>query len=510
MRMSIVAAVLCLGMSSTAAPPFGLIINEDNSHFFGSRNASEMTVEGLNAFVDQYAWTKVTHLFLCPNCMRASYASDACDRIWDVGDQIVPADQLVANAWVNNARILHEKGLDPYTIWIARCREKGISPWLSMRMNDLHEVDNLKSYIVNTFWLAHPEYWRVPGSTTGGWTDRAFDFGIPEVREYHMKIVRELLERYDPDGLELDWMRFGWHFKPGHEADGAVLLTQFMRDVRTLANDWSKKRGHPILIGARVPFSPEAAVGLGMDGITWAKEGLIDLLVPTPFWATADFDIPVERWREQLGDADSKVTVAPGTEVLLRGSPGGKQVLNDIASLYGWTASAWQRGGEAIYLFNYMDPAPILGGVPAYRQILERGLERDTVSAGPGRFVATYHDTVPSGMSNGEQLPAKLADSPSFRIYAPSLEKGAKPIIVVGWAEGEAPELAAASVNGKPAARVNLPLDFDTMGDTKSASCFECAEGAIQPGCNAIQLTTTNRVAKETAVWIELRLEHAK
>jgi hypothetical protein len=33
----------------------GLILNEDDSHFFGSRSAEEMTLEGLHAFIDQYA-----------------------------------------------------------------------------------------------------------------------------------------------------------------------------------------------------------------------------------------------------------------------------------------------------------------------------------------------------------------------------------------------------------------------------------------------------------------------
>ena len=75
------------------------------------------------------------------------------------------------------------------------------------------------NFMHSTFWLAHPEYWRVPGSTSG-WTDRAFDYAIPAVREHHMAFVRELLARYDADGLELDWMRFGYHFKPGHEEEG--------------------------------------------------------------------------------------------------------------------------------------------------------------------------------------------------------------------------------------------------------------------------------------------------
>ena len=60
-----------------------LVINEDNSHFFGTRKPEDMTLEGLNAFVDQYAGSAVTHLFLNANAMRASFRSDVRDAIWD-------------------------------------------------------------------------------------------------------------------------------------------------------------------------------------------------------------------------------------------------------------------------------------------------------------------------------------------------------------------------------------------------------------------------------------------
>ncbi len=52
------------------------------------------------------------------------------------------------------------------------------------------------------------------------------------VREHQMSFVRELLERYDPDGLELDWMRFGYHLTPGREQEEGTILTEFVREVR--------------------------------------------------------------------------------------------------------------------------------------------------------------------------------------------------------------------------------------------------------------------------------------
>ena len=140
-------------------------------------------------------------------------------------------------------KLLWERGLDPYAIWIARCREKGISSWLTMRMNDVHNVDDVDSYIHSKFWMEHPEYWRIPGGK--GWTDRAFNYAIPEVREHHLKFIRELLERYDPDGLELDWMRFGYHFAPGQEQEGCAILTEFIREVTGTDTDMVRETGTP-------------------------------------------------------------------------------------------------------------------------------------------------------------------------------------------------------------------------------------------------------------------------
>jgi len=357
---------LATGIPVFGAEP-GLIINEDNSHFFASRTAEDMTLEGLHAFVDQYANTKVSHLFLNPNAMRASFKSATRDTIWEPGDQDMPPPGTL-RLWMTNAQLLHEKGLDPYAIWIARARAKNISPWLTMRMNDVHGSPNPTSFMHSKFWRENPQFWRKPHAKTGSWVDRALDYNHPEVRAHAIDFVKELLERYDPDGLELDWMRFGWHFKLGEEAAGAEVLTAFVREVRQLTESWSEKRGHSILLGVRVPTHPDAARGLGMDGVRWAKEGLVDMLVPAPFWTTTDYDIPVELWREQLGTAAADVVLAPGIEHNTRAYPGGPPIANDLAATRGFAASAWHRGANQIYLFNYMDSQTQPLNAEEYRQ----------------------------------------------------------------------------------------------------------------------------------------------
>ena len=508
-RLPVMLAILLvagLGQANAQNNKSTLVLNEDDSHFFGSRSAEQMSLEGLHAFVDPYANTKVSHLFLCPNAMKASHRSKVRDAIWELGEGQKPPTDEFAKKWCDNARLLDERGLDPYAVWIARCREKKISPWLSMRMNDVHNVDEPDNYIHSSFWRKHPDYWRVPGGA--GWIDRALDFGIPQVREHAMAYVRELLERYDPDGLELDWMRFGYHFRPGEEDEGAALLTQFMRDVRNLTEEWSKKRGHPIKLGARVPTHPDAAKGLGMDGVTWVREGLVDILVPTPFWATTDFDIPIELWRERIGAAAKTVVLAAGGEILVRPYPAAKPIEADITSTRGFAAACLHRGADSIYLFNYMDPGPMTGGKEAYWTLLRDGLNLKTVTQNPRRHVVTYRDTVAPGMSSDVVLPVDGFKGGTFRIYVGRAPKKADAFLVAGLAQSSsmAQSKFEITINGKKSTSSSDLTDLSLFSGSARAIQHLCPAGSLRNGYNEIQIKQLPGEPEQKIVWVELRI----
>ncbi len=168
----------------------GIALNEDNSHFFYTRAGQPLDAALVDALIDQYAGTQVAEMMLCPNCMRTSYASQVWDPIWrgyqpgGPDDQpllasLKPQDRVGARKWIHTAWQLAHDGIDVYERWIARCRRHGISPWLSMRMNDVHNVDDERCYIHSEFWREHPEYRRVP-YRFAEWPDRAFDYGRPK------------------------------------------------------------------------------------------------------------------------------------------------------------------------------------------------------------------------------------------------------------------------------------------------------------------------------------------
>lgn len=484
----------------------GLVLNEDSSHFYAARSAEQMTLDGLHALVDQYADTQVSHLFLNPNSMRTSYRSAVWDSIFDQSAGRAARAESHGEKWIDNARLLDQRGLDPYGVWIARCREKQISPWISMRMNDVHNADDVDCPYHSRFWRQHPEYWRVPGSN-GVWPDRSLDYAVPEVREYSMKLVRELLERYDADGLELDWMRFGYHFKPGHEAAGGEILRQFMRDVRALTQQFASQRGHPIKLAARVPTDPWIARGLGLDGVAWARDGLVDWLIPSPFWATADFDVPIELWRDLLCDANERVELCACLELGLAAYPGAKRCLNDAASARGFAASALHRGADRVYLFNYMDQDTTVERPEDYRAILTQAGQPQTLGGKARRHIVTYADTMPPGVATRQLLPATLEPiyPKQFRLHiGPAPKKAANAMLVVGLAE-ETCGTVTARINSIECERASDASGRPLPGAARTLR-FIALPSALHDGYNLAELFLTEGPAG-TVVWLELQIE---
>lgn len=467
-------------------PENTLILNEDNSHFF-FRDSDQMTQEGLEAFIDQYANTAVTHIFLCPNASRANFENPARDAIWAPNSEGKESE----NIWPRNCKILHDKGLDPYAVWIARAREKKISPWISMRMNDLHAVDDTTNFMHSSFWVNHPQYWRVPFDESKNWLKRALNFRYPEVRKHAKDFIDVLFERYDFDGLELDWMRFGWHLTPGKEAEEGEFLTEVTAHARKRADEWSVRRGHPILISARVPANPDDAAALGMDGAAWGRAGLIDLLVPCPFWASTDFDIPVERWEVLL--EGTGVTVIPGAEVLVRAWSGVNAMDGTEAQLRGFAVSEQFRGGRGIYLFNWMDRWGQPQAQEEYIKLLKAGFRPADLAKTDYDIPLTYRDTVPVGAGDGAQLPKTTEPEKELVFTVPF---GPVPAgnggVFFSLQENDGVDESewTAALNGTPAQDVK-EIEEPKVPYAKRTLLFSFPQSAFRPGTNEFRVKQT-------------------
>jgi len=488
----------------------GIALNEDNSHYFSTRAGQRLDEGTVASWVDQYAGTQVTELLLCPNCMRTSYDSAVWDPIWrgydpEAGDDqplLVsrpPDEQPESRKWIHTAWQLAHDGIDVYAVWIARCRQAGISPWLSMRMNDVHWVDDEQAYIHSEFWRSRPDLRRVPYRFST-WTDRAFDYGQAEVREYHMRLIRELAERYDFDGLELDWMRFGHHFRPGHELEGGELLTAFTAEVRRLLDEWEDRRGHSIRLGARVPSRPDTARRLGMDAVTWARQGLIDWLVVTPFFATAETDLPLELWKALLDGTG--ITLCAGLEILLRPYDAFPRMMtNSLETARGAAASFLDRGADRVYLFNYFDSVTAMDDLYNYPALLREVGEEATLRGKYRRHVLTFADTWAPGEPRACPLPVVVgAGQPvAFRLSTGPLPTSGATEVLLGALTGEI-EGMEVRLNGD----VCSPRGERTLQSPSPdgrVHAFGIPPAALRRGDNVIEVCPTDEV---TVGWVEI------
>jgi hypothetical protein len=486
-----------------------LCLNEDNSHFYFTRAGREPTTELVDQWVDQYAGTQVRELLLSPNCMRTSCSSRVWDPIWRGYDPSGPDDQPLlasltpsarksARGWIHTAWALDQAGIDVYERWIRRAREHGLAPWLSVRMNDVHDVNDEACYIHSELWRARPDLRRVR-YRFARWTDRAFDYAQPEVREHHLALIRELVSRYDPDGIELDWMRFGYHFRPGFESEGVEILSRFTEEVRRTLDAAGEHRGRRMGLWARVPSRPETSLGLGMDASGWAKSGLIDGLVVTPFWASVETDMPVEIWRRLL--EGTGVLLCAGLEVLIRPDPATRPLMNSLETVRGAAAAFLDRGVDRVYLFNYMDSQTAMADLHNYPALLREAGSLATLAGKPRRHVVTFADTWAPGEPQGQLLPASCAagDWKEFRLHTGPVPAAGEARVVLCVTGGAEPEVylngtrcAARGEVAPPAPRLDLP-----------SLAWSIPAGALKPGPNLVEVRAVEAI---TIRWVEIAL----
>ncbi len=350
--------------------------------------------------------------------LRNHYSAYLNHAITDVVLCVISQESIVPSAYItwagDKARWTHENGIpvdykkeygllrrmyrelnvDLVDVFIETMREGGIRPWVSIRMNDAHCPDDEVNFLRPDFFYEAREKGLMisSGGTDYGYFRNCFDYAHAEVRNMMLNYIRELVERYDTDGLELDFQRELYCFDYKKNPECYLIMNDFMREARRIVNEAARKKGHDILLMARVSPSIEDSLAYGFDVKTWAAEGLVDAIVPTPRWMHCDSGIPVADWKGLVGE---DIAVFPGIETLNFGVSY-TTVENAKAYAAGWNAD----GADGLYAFNMFTGTYPTGGPSP--QIRERNglvweLTPENCLAGVRDFTVLNQDN-PSGL----------------------------------------------------------------------------------------------------------------
>ncbi len=274
--------------------------------------------KAIHRCVARLAASGVDALLVNPNTQVAWYPSRRLENVFTGyrrGDRRFIARIAAANAALTKPQVrqyidvmvelfdryldLQEAGVD----WLAECaracRRQGVAPWLSYRMNATHFSGATVSP-VNARVFRYPRNrlsGRVPGAT--GRRDHAWlglNYARPAVRRHMFALIREGVEDYNYEGLELDWLRHPLCLEAPAGARDTGAMTAWIADLRALTR--ARRRSYPF--GLRVPGNLAYLRRIGLDLPEMARRGLIDFVSFSNYWQTS-WTMPLDDLRRALG-----------------------------------------------------------------------------------------------------------------------------------------------------------------------------------------------------------------
>ena len=189
-----------------------------------------------------------------------------------------------------------EMGTDQLHEVIKHGQEMGMPVACSLKMNNTH----------------------APGANRCGWLrwekgaevclreppeEWAYDYTNELVRQHKQAMIREVLEDYEANGIELDFMFRPPFFRKAEVEQGIPLMNKFVAEVRQMANEIGEKQKREITVMARVFHKKEANLEVGLDVEAWLKAGCLDFVVGQVSATLFETGIVDGRWLADAANA---------------------------------------------------------------------------------------------------------------------------------------------------------------------------------------------------------------
>ena len=222
---------------------------------------------------------------------------------------------------------------DPMTFMIEECHKRSIEfhAWL----NPYRAISNFAG--INNFSANHVARQRPDWLLSSG-ALRTLDPGLPAVRNYILEIVKDIVTRYDIDGLHFDDYFYpnsvfddnltfasndrGFTDRADWRRDNVNLMVQSVNDAIKIIKPWIKFGISPSGIYRNSTNSTIGTPTAGLEHYTtlfadskkWIEQGWVDYLAPQVYWfigqSGADYSRIVPWWNNQANNRHMYIGLA--------------------------------------------------------------------------------------------------------------------------------------------------------------------------------------------------------
>jgi hypothetical protein len=320
------------------------LISNDDGYIMGT-GPELLTPEIINEqMVATYAESPIDTVSWCVgNSEVYNFETGVGERLGDGGVPLTAEHDIRAR---RNLDHLVEIAGGPLTEIGRQFRGAGLGFYPSLRMNSHYSIPwgapgygRFRREHADCLIGGPDEY--LPAPTVAHGIRRGLDYRHPIVRTHMLAIAGELAERFEIDGLELDYMRHPAFFRIDEGAACAYLMTDFLRCLRQRLDKVGTERGQHLDLLVRVPPTLADCLRLGLDVRRWMGEGLVNRVAAGGGFIP--FEMPVGEF----------VDAARGTGCQVYGSFEGLRPALDEDVLCAMAARFWSAGVDGLYLFNY-------------------------------------------------------------------------------------------------------------------------------------------------------------
>jgi len=513
------------GAPATGKAPFRLWYNNDTTNILGvdspfHKRGEPLTDEAIFGSIDEVADKGVDAYALSPGLGHVPFWKS--EVYPDHFEWWMKKTGLEPDAY---GRYLLGGG-DMVRALVERCQHHGMAPFVSLRMNDVHLLENVGRQTKNSIWVSrfyeeNPDLLLQPDHAQrrpkGYYHWRGQNWTKQAVRERKLAYLTELCENYDLVGVELDWLR-DQHLFPGGMPlpEKQEILAEFQGQVRAML-DRTARAGQRRYLSVRVPVALAGHGEFGFD-VCRAIDAGVDIINCSGWFQS-----------QPLTDIAKIRRLAPGATIFqeLTHSAGSLRLVSDPRTDgYGtdpfprtsdemfFTAAnlAYQRGADGISLFNFVyyrmgsgDLAWLVREPPFH--VLPKLLDREWLSRQP-----QFYWSAPWPYLQQVRHPIEAGSSRDYRfdVALPNRTLGPQARLRVVCNQPIVDAWLVAFVNDTridPTEEVGLPFDYPydrLLGKHELRRVWSCPSGLVRDGTNIVRVTLDQTTGSVLPVWLDL------